>query len=97
MELDRISELAGVDIDEDAYASEKAKGQFATARANLKNLEKVFSEGSPIYKYTKDAGGDAKEFELVAKSIEHLKASIDHAEQSAQIPDQSSRRDRSGW
>ena len=97
MEQLRIQELAGVDIDEDAYASEKAKGQFATARANIKNLEKVFSQGSPLYKYTKDAGGDAKEFELVAKSIEHLKATIEHAEQAAQIPDVSNRRDRSSW
>jgi hypothetical protein len=97
MEQIRIQELAGVDIDEDAYASEKAKGQFSTAKANIRNLESIFSEGSVLYKQTTRAGGDTKEFELVAKSLEHLKATIEHAEQAAQLPDVSSRRDRSSW
>ena len=95
MEQIRIFELA--EIDEDAYASEKAKGLFVQAGVHIKQLEKLFADESFLYKQTKAAGGDTREFELVAKSIEHLKATIEHAEQAAQLPDVSNRRDRSGW
>lgn len=97
MSLDRIQELAGVEIDEDAYASEKAKGLFVQAGVHIKQLQKLFAPESFLYKQTKAAGGDTKEFELVAKSIEHLNSTIQHAEQAAQIPDVSNRRDRSSW
>lgn len=91
----RIQELAGIDIDEDAYASEKAKGLFVQANVHIKQLQKLFSEGSFLYQQTTRAGGDTKEFELVAKSIEHLKATIDHAEEAAHIPDKSRSRGNS--
>lgn len=94
-ELVKICELAG--IEEDAYASEKAKGKFRTAEANLKNLEGIFSPGSYLYKDTERAGGDTKEYDLVYKSILHLKDAIAHAEEAANIPDVSNRRDRSSW
>ena len=97
MELERISELAGVDVDEDAYASEKASGKFRMAEANLANLDKIFAPGSILYKDTERAGGDTKEFDLVYKSLQHLRATIKHAEESAHIPDVKHRRDRSGW
>jgi len=93
----RIQELAGIEIDEDAYASEKARGLFVQANVHLKQLDKLFSEGSFLYQQTKRAGGDTKEFELCKKSIDHLKATIDHAEQAAHIPDERSRRDNQSW
>ena len=93
----RIQELAGIEIDEDAYASEKAKGLFVQATVHLRQLDKLFSEGSFLYQHTKRAGGDTKEFELCKKSIEHLKSTIDHAEESAKIPNQNNRRDNSSW
>jgi len=93
----RIQELAGINIDEDAYASEKAKGLFVQANVHIKQLEKLFSEGSFLYQQTARAGGDTKEFELVAKSVEHLRATIDHAEEAAHIPNQSTRRDKHSW
>lgn len=93
----RIQELAGIDVNEDAYASEKAKGLFVQANVHLKQLDKLFAEGSFLYQQTKRAGGDTKEFELCKKSIDHLKATIAHAEEAAHIPDESIRRDKQSW
>ena len=97
MNLDRIIELADIDMDEDAYASEKASGKFRMAEANLANLEKIFEPDSYLYRDTKRAGGDTAEYDLVYKSIQHLRAAVKHAEETAQIPDVKSKRDRSGW
>lgn len=90
--LNRMQKLAG--LNEDAYASEKAKGLFVQANVHIKQLQKLFAPGSYLYKNTKDAGGDAREYELVAKSIEHLAATINHAEEVAHIPDAGKRRNR---
>ena len=94
-DIDRIQELAG--LEEDAYASEKAKGLFVQSKVHIKQLEKLFSPGSFLYRTTKDAGGDAREFELVAKSINHLAATIEHAEEAAHIPDVSKNRASRSW
>jgi len=93
--LDRLQELAG--LEEDAYASEKAKGLFIQANVNVKKLEELFREDSFLHRHTKRAGGETKEFDLVYKSIQHLKSVLSHAEEAAHIPDESHRRDRSSW
>ena len=93
--IDRLQELAG--LEEDAYASEKAKGLFIQANVNVQKLEELFQDDSFLHRHTKRAGGDTKEFDLVYKSIQHLKATIAHAEEAAHIPDESHRRSKDSW
>ena len=93
--IDRLQELAG--LEEDAYASEKAKGLFIQANVNVQKLEELFQDDSFLHRHTKRAGGDTKEFDLVYKSIQHLKATIAHAEEVAHIPDESHRRSKDAW